>query len=393
MSSLSASPANAAVLGCGRSGTSIFGELFAALPGFRYWSEPFLADLPTGGPPDHESWAVKVPRTAAGRSTSGLSTSLAALDPPFARCSSGSPASARCHLFAARSASPTGEPPPSATGLGRWRGGFRRASAPTAWATINGQLRPRRQPGSQSLRGPDRRSELCGPHGRTRERRRLRTRTSPPGVDRVQDTSNDRFIEAGPPPPLPSRPPPPGRTLGENHRRPRSRRRTIIAEAARRRLRARGDQPAGRRSRWTHREQPPDPHCVVDHGTVGMWWGSARHRRRNRVALARRHAHRPLRGAVRHQRTQDPRRRSGPGKRATAPPTGSAPIRGDRIGVRGPSVDPPAATSADGLSIMLSKTVGTDGIRAPQHRDHRHLRHQTAYYCCGHQRQHRGGDH
>jgi len=34
----SAPTANAVVLGCGRSGTSIFGELFAALPGFRYWS-------------------------------------------------------------------------------------------------------------------------------------------------------------------------------------------------------------------------------------------------------------------------------------------------------------------------------------------------------------------
>lgn len=52
MSSLSASPANAAVLGCGRSGTSIFGELFAALPGFRYWSEPFLSPTfrPEGRP-------------------------------------------------------------------------------------------------------------------------------------------------------------------------------------------------------------------------------------------------------------------------------------------------------------------------------------------------------
>jgi hypothetical protein len=36
--------ANAVVLGCGRSGTSIFGELFEALPGFTYLSEPLLSE-------------------------------------------------------------------------------------------------------------------------------------------------------------------------------------------------------------------------------------------------------------------------------------------------------------------------------------------------------------
>ena len=39
-------PANVAILGCGRSGTSIFGELFEAIPGYTYYSEPFLADVP-----------------------------------------------------------------------------------------------------------------------------------------------------------------------------------------------------------------------------------------------------------------------------------------------------------------------------------------------------------
>lgn len=73
--------ANAAILGCGRSGTSIFGELFAALPGFRYWSEPFLADLPAASPTSGEAWAVKVPRTAPDDDPPiGLSTSLAALE-------------------------------------------------------------------------------------------------------------------------------------------------------------------------------------------------------------------------------------------------------------------------------------------------------------------------
>jgi hypothetical protein len=53
-------PAHALILGCGRSGTSIFGELFESLPAVTYVSEPLLADLPavaTG-----ESLAVKVPQ-------------------------------------------------------------------------------------------------------------------------------------------------------------------------------------------------------------------------------------------------------------------------------------------------------------------------------------------
>jgi hypothetical protein len=52
--------AHALILGCGRSGTSIFGELFESLPGFTYASEPFLADLP--GLAAGEHLAVKVPR-------------------------------------------------------------------------------------------------------------------------------------------------------------------------------------------------------------------------------------------------------------------------------------------------------------------------------------------
>lgn len=52
--------AHALILGCGRSGTSIFGELFESLPGFTYVSEPFLADLPTVA--SGELLAVKVPR-------------------------------------------------------------------------------------------------------------------------------------------------------------------------------------------------------------------------------------------------------------------------------------------------------------------------------------------
>lgn len=56
-------PSNVVILGCGRSGTSIFGELLEATPGYSYFSEPFLADLPTPAP---GPIAVKVPRTPPG---------------------------------------------------------------------------------------------------------------------------------------------------------------------------------------------------------------------------------------------------------------------------------------------------------------------------------------
>jgi len=56
------------VLGCGRSGTSIFGELFASLPGYSYHSEPpfdELAGYHYGAPV-----AIKVPKPAARRDRS-----------------------------------------------------------------------------------------------------------------------------------------------------------------------------------------------------------------------------------------------------------------------------------------------------------------------------------
>jgi hypothetical protein len=59
------------VLGCGRSGTSILGELFASLPGYTYHSEPpfeELAGYDYGAPV-----AIKVPKpAAAGGATPGL---------------------------------------------------------------------------------------------------------------------------------------------------------------------------------------------------------------------------------------------------------------------------------------------------------------------------------
>lgn len=61
---LSAVPRDVLVLGCGRSGTSIFGELFEALPGFAYASEPTLAELRALGEarPPGVALATKVPR-------------------------------------------------------------------------------------------------------------------------------------------------------------------------------------------------------------------------------------------------------------------------------------------------------------------------------------------
>ncbi len=56
------------VLGCGRSGTSIFGELFRHIPGYSYISEPPFGDL-TGY--DYTApIAVKVPKPAAGQPVS-----------------------------------------------------------------------------------------------------------------------------------------------------------------------------------------------------------------------------------------------------------------------------------------------------------------------------------
>jgi hypothetical protein len=53
------------VLGCGRSGTSIFGELFEELSGYRYLSEPTLAEL-RRVQRDGSALAVKVPRQDPG---------------------------------------------------------------------------------------------------------------------------------------------------------------------------------------------------------------------------------------------------------------------------------------------------------------------------------------
>lgn len=65
------------ILGCGRSGTSIFGELFDGLAGYRYRSEPDFAEMLAGFGP---SRAAKVPRESIGYPPDpGLSFPLDAL--------------------------------------------------------------------------------------------------------------------------------------------------------------------------------------------------------------------------------------------------------------------------------------------------------------------------
>jgi len=202
VSSLSASPANAAVLGCGRSGTSIFGELFAALPGFRYWSEPFLADLPAGGPPDHESWAVKVPRTAADDDPPvGLSTSLAALDaalraPRVLFWQVRHPLDAICSLRVGIADGWGHHPRPP--DWERWRGRTLVEQCAHHWATING-------PGYDHVASRvvvNRFEDLIADPRNCADRTAALVGADASGpdvaawVDRVQDTNNDRFIEA-----------------------------------------------------------------------------------------------------------------------------------------------------------------------------------------------------
>ncbi|USG60083.1 sulfotransferase [Sneathiella marina] len=63
------------VLGCGRSGTSIFGELFDGLGPYVYESEPPFQDVLDRSETD--CWAVKVPRESPGHPVDdGLSFSL-----------------------------------------------------------------------------------------------------------------------------------------------------------------------------------------------------------------------------------------------------------------------------------------------------------------------------
>jgi len=71
-------PCHVVILGCGRSGTSIFGELFDHLPSYSYYSEPGFSELLTFG--FDTPLAVKVPRESPEYgATVGLSFPLEVL--------------------------------------------------------------------------------------------------------------------------------------------------------------------------------------------------------------------------------------------------------------------------------------------------------------------------
>ena len=66
---------NVIILGCGRSGTSIFGEFFEHLSAFEYWSEPPFVDII--GHHFQKPLAIKVPKESPGYPPDpGLSFSL-----------------------------------------------------------------------------------------------------------------------------------------------------------------------------------------------------------------------------------------------------------------------------------------------------------------------------
>lgn len=194
--------ANAAILGCGRSGTSIFGELFAALPGFRYWSEPFLAELPAGGPAPGDAWAVKVPRTAPDDDPPiGLSTSLAALDaalpaPRVTFWQARHPLDAICSLRVGIADGWGHHPRPPDWEAWQHRTLVERCAH--HWATING-------PGYDAVADiavTNRFEDLIADPRACAERTAALVGVEASGpavdawVDRVRDTNDERFIEA-----------------------------------------------------------------------------------------------------------------------------------------------------------------------------------------------------
>ncbi|MCB1039646.1 MAG: sulfotransferase domain-containing protein [Acidimicrobiales bacterium] len=82
MSVAASAPRDVLVLGCGRSGTSIFGELFESLPGYRYLSEPPVDVLrsSTGAP----ALATKVPHVPdAAAAQERVATMVGAMDDPI----------------------------------------------------------------------------------------------------------------------------------------------------------------------------------------------------------------------------------------------------------------------------------------------------------------------
>lgn len=196
--------ANGLILGCGRSGTSIFGELFATFPGVRSLSEPDLSDLSdllgVGGGPI----VVKVPRTPDGTvAPSGCSVELddvrqVVRDPLVVWWQVRHPLDAVCSLRVGIDAGWDHHPRP--LDWEDWLGRPLVERCAHHWAVINGD-------GFDHVRDVaivNRFEEMisdpraCG----LRAAESLGMAPSELGdeferwVDRVQDTDNERFVEA-----------------------------------------------------------------------------------------------------------------------------------------------------------------------------------------------------
>jgi hypothetical protein len=191
-------PSNVIILGCGRSGTSIFGELFAAFPGYLYLSEPLLADVPLRD----EAVAVKVPRTGPHDDPpDGAATSLRAIhaavgEPRTVFWQVRHPLDAICSLRIGIADGWGHHPRPA--DWEAWVGRPLLERCAHHWATING-------PGYQQVADHavvNRFEDLIADPRACANRTAAVVGADVTGpaveawIDRVQDTDNDRFIEA-----------------------------------------------------------------------------------------------------------------------------------------------------------------------------------------------------
>ncbi|MBM3676087.1 MAG: hypothetical protein FJW88_14325 [Actinobacteria bacterium] len=195
-------PANVLVLGCGRSGTSIFGELFEAFDGYRYLSEPRLDDIDRGvhaGP-----IAVKVPREAPGSTVpSGCSVSVDAVravvgDPLVVFWQVRHPLDTVCSLRVGIDDGWAHHPRPA-----DWQDWLQRPLLERCahhWATINEDGYDHVRAVAVVNRFEDMLSDPQACARRTAELIGVDSRGSEAAIerwsDRVQDTNNAHFIEA-----------------------------------------------------------------------------------------------------------------------------------------------------------------------------------------------------
>ncbi len=188
---------NVLILGCGRSGTSIFGELFDALPGFRYFSEPELDEI--GQPIGGAVVAVKVPRTAAylGSPTLAAEWRAAAPDPRVVFWQVRHPLDAVCSLRVGIADGWGHHPRPS-----DWQEWTHRTIIEQCahhWATVNSVGFEAVQHEALVTRFEDLIGDPLGFAQDAATMAGVAGDVHTPVVtwaDRVHDTNNDRFVEA-----------------------------------------------------------------------------------------------------------------------------------------------------------------------------------------------------